>query len=568
MNPSILITPNAVEAGKLFSIIPTNGAGDLDVVRATSATRVDENGLIEIPATNLLLRSEEFNNGSWTKTQLTATANTEISPSGLMNADTLTGTTVGVKQVFQTNTLTASTNYTLSVYAKKGTNNFIQFLSAGTALGSSFYANFDLNSGVIGDYNNTIGLPTITDVGNGWYRCVATGTSVAVTSFGAAMSISLITSATSSRAESNSLTTSVFLWGAQLEQGSTATEYIPTTSVVRTRFAGITQDGSSASNIARLDYTNGSCPSILVEPQRTNLCLQSDMFASTSWTKNGSATVVANSVIAPDGTLTADTLQRTTVAGTVFQTTSLIGGVTYTCSIYLRADTNGTITYGTSSGAVFTAINVTTSWQRFTFTYTQPSSSGNGLAIFLQTSNTLTSVYAWGAQLEAGSNATSYIPTTTTTVTRNADVISKSGISDLIGQTEGTIYCEFYQSTRVDGIKSLLQVFTNTITDFISIQTVNNSNTAISISITSGGSNTVIAISGLNKICIVYSTSSSKIFFNGSLAFTLANVGLPPMSTISLGNRNSARQWEAGINELALWKTQLTDSEAIQLTTL
>ena len=64
---SLIVTPNAQKAGKLYAIKPDSGAGDLDVVRATSATRVNEQGLIEIPRTNLLLRSEEFDNAYWLK---------------------------------------------------------------------------------------------------------------------------------------------------------------------------------------------------------------------------------------------------------------------------------------------------------------------------------------------------------------------------------------------------------------------------------------------------------------------------------------------------------------------
>ena len=53
MNPSLMITPNAIKAGKLYSVIPTNGTGDLDVIRATTATRVNESGNIEVVPANV-----------------------------------------------------------------------------------------------------------------------------------------------------------------------------------------------------------------------------------------------------------------------------------------------------------------------------------------------------------------------------------------------------------------------------------------------------------------------------------------------------------------------------------
>ena len=91
---SLIVTPNAVKEGKLFSIKPTDGSGDLSVVRATSASRVDQNGLVEIPRTNLATYSEDFTNSSWNKITSGAsvstpivTSNSAISPDGTMNAD-------------------------------------------------------------------------------------------------------------------------------------------------------------------------------------------------------------------------------------------------------------------------------------------------------------------------------------------------------------------------------------------------------------------------------------------------------------------------------------------------
>lgn len=176
---------------------------------------------------NLASFTEDFSNAAWTKEFATITANTTTAPDGTTTADTFQGNGANnYHQLIQSGVvLTSGSTYTTSIYAKKNTNNFIQIVGTGNAYPLTTYANFDLNNGVVGSYGANV-TPTITSVGNGWYRCTMTAAAT-LTSSSNSFIVGLITSASSLRVEINTLATSVFLWGAQLELGSTATTYQP-----------------------------------------------------------------------------------------------------------------------------------------------------------------------------------------------------------------------------------------------------------------------------------------------------------------------------------------------------
>lgn len=225
----------------------TNSAGVISTA-ASNIARVQSNALLLEPQrTNLFLRSELFSDSVWTKTRINIIDNSTTSPDGTSDASTFEGNGVsGTKYAIQSISVTSGLNYTLSIYAKKNTNDFLQITGSATIFSATYFANFDLNNGVLGTIGSGV-TATITNVGNGWYRCTmtATASSTGTNTVG----IYLISSATATRAEANLLTTSVYIWGAQLEQGSYATTYIPTTTASATRLA----DTFTRNNI----YTNG-----------------------------------------------------------------------------------------------------------------------------------------------------------------------------------------------------------------------------------------------------------------------------------------------------------------------
>ena len=145
---SLVVTPNGYKEGTLYSIKPTSGLGDMTVVRATTATRVNSAGLIELVPYNLLTYSEQFDNAAWTKSGVTVTANTTISPDGTQNATSLTNTTTGQSHI-RTSFVVASTgNYTGTSYIKKQDFDFI-YVEFGNA-----YAWFNISNGTLGNSGN------------------------------------------------------------------------------------------------------------------------------------------------------------------------------------------------------------------------------------------------------------------------------------------------------------------------------------------------------------------------------------------------------------------------------
>ena len=190
--------------------------------------------LIEEQRTNLLVRSEEFADASWIKDRTTVTANSAVAPNGATTADTLradAGTAITPYITQGGVTGTAGIPYTMSMYLKEGTHRFVQIRANA---GGVWFANFDVSLGVVGTFSGC--TPSIVAVGNGWYRCVLTGTPAGTAPTSALI---LVPSASSANfpAWNPAGTETVFIWGAQLEAGAFATSYIPTVASQVTRAA-------------------------------------------------------------------------------------------------------------------------------------------------------------------------------------------------------------------------------------------------------------------------------------------------------------------------------------------
>jgi hypothetical protein len=380
------------------------------------------------------------------------------------------------------------------------------------------------------------------------------------------------------------------------------------TTKTRTNSLGVIE--SVPINVAALDYTNGSCPSILVEPQRINLVLRSEEFDDAYWTKVNT-TITANNAVAPDGTSSADSLVLTSVSPDVqslSRQTAIVSSTTtitfstfvkYVDKQYIQLVFSGSFSFqfanfdlinGTVTAGTYVSANVQSyanGWYRISITTTGLNTNvlpfiwsiDTPLAIRAanSTSTGTSSYLIWGAQLEAGSNATSYIPTVASAVTRNADVISKTGISDLIGQTEGTIFLDFIYKTPISDTHGQIGITSNA-SPFNRVVLWNNVTlNTLAVTLQTNGA-TIYNVSlgtfinnNRYKIAILYSSGNSKFFVNGLLANSSTSVFsfTSNMSAIYLGAYQTNQPFPyQETNLAAVYPTALSDAELIQLTTL
>jgi hypothetical protein len=376
-------------------------------------------------------------------------------------------------------------------------------------------------------------------------------------------------------------------------------------------------------NVPRLDYPLGGavngCPALLVEPAATNLALQSEAIGTSPW-GTSNATVTANAISSPDNNLTADQINYTAnTSSRVFQTIASSNSATYTYSVFIKNNTfltgelvllrfennlaapndfeiravidptnigaatfsligtAGTGTSGTVSGSVQDYGN---GWWRVRVTGTSGTAAANATAnIRIQQSSSVIarSLYAWGVQLEVGSVATSYIPTTTVAIARASDVIRKTSITSLLGQSEGTVYFEVevtdeardkWFCTLDSSITSFIQMWVNP-TRQISAR-INNSGTIVVSTLTSS-----VLTLGYHKVAFAYNTATNGCIMyvdgvqNPATTRTVGSPGLPAFNNMTFGGyiAGITESIKAHVRAGAVYPNRLSNSELATLTT-
>ena len=563
---------------------------------------------------NLLIRSQDITT-SWGSGNSTKTADTDIAPDGTETADTITeNTNFTFRRMGQT-TPALSGVVTISVFAKLGVGNRFLVIGVSNDITLTGSATFDLSAGTNtqtqanGTYSSA--SATIVAAAQGYFRCSLTITTTAVTN----ASIGFTNTGTPSTVNrgfgdnyTGDGTSSLILWGAQLEQRSTVTAYTATTTQPITNYIPVLL--SAADNEARFDHnpTTSESLGLLIEEQRTNLLLRSEEFDDAAWTKTRTS-ITANTVVAPNGSLVGDKLLETTDGSSHFvsQNVTVVDGTTYTASFYakaaersiirLRFGTSGgggtalgtadfNLAAGTATGATASIVFVGNGWYRCS---ANVSASGTNLGIavfigqdastFVYTGNGFSGLFVWGAQLEAGAFPTSYIPTVASQVTRSADAASMTGtnFSSWYRADEGTAYASFnrFGTTGAPYVIGFASGATSTAAPRISMRTDTNMNIrtqgldAAALGWSSGSFAGSPGFNALANAVMAWSfeTRTAAGCVNGNAVTSTsaaAAAQMPVTNTLFIG---SAPELNGHIRKIAFYPKRLTNVQLEAITT-
>ena len=529
---SVLVVPSGWSDGVLGSLQPDDGTGDFTFSRGSdlSATRVNEQGLIEKGYENLLLQSNTFDT-TWIRTNSNITSG-EQGYDGSNDAWLLTGL-VGSHALTQN--ISNSGVATYSLYAKAGTGSGIRIRASGSTTYTMFVT---LTDGTI--FNNDGIDGKVIDAGNGWYKYEFT----------------FSTSLTSIQMRITNGTTgdfagTIYIQDAQLNQGLVAYPYIET-GITTAKNAVILEDQP------RINYTSGN-GAVLIEPQRTNLIPHSESFESANYIPS-LITITDNATTSPEGVLNASKL--TMPSGNALKRLRLTGlptnSVAKSLSLFAKsddvpaiqfatADSQGYAYFDIANGVVGSTGTKTTAkiedygngWYRCIANFDSTNTFNNSIYIYPSDSATGTAggntsaegdLFVYGAQYEEATYSGSYIPTYGTSQTRLKDTAT---LTKNVTST-GTIYI--------------------------------NINAQTSRTLTFLGAD-ISVTEGVNKIAMAYSPTALKVSKNGTIVANITRAfDTTALTQIQLGHRNNFEQTTDSINQFLTLDSFLNDTQLNELT--
>jgi hypothetical protein len=563
-NASLLFNPAgsiiSYQEDKIYSVLPKNGTGDFTFTGGDGGTRVNQDGYIEITPFNWFNYSNALNTSPWS---MNVTGG-QTGKDGTANAWLLTKAGASTSDYY-----TVKPNdgvQTVSFYVKKESSKGIKPFAIG---GVFLQATINIETGVV--ISKSSGVEVVVEAYNSsWWRIHVTAN--VVNSFW----YWYVTDAAGTQ-----IASTVTLQDMQLVYGNFIKPYQPTTDRL---------------NYPRITYQNGR-GALLQEPQRTNLATYSEDLTNGVWIKDNTS-ITANDTISPDGTQNADRVTRSSTTSTFFYNTNTFSNLNRANSMFFKKGTidqvtllgnsysSGTYaTFNLSNGTIISSTGCTPfieqykdGWYRCGFVQT------NGVNYFLiatlngYNNDTVTSgeyLYAWGGQCELGEFPTTYIPTTSATVTRPLDQFFNND-SPALNTTNWTFYMSGVnigknQNSSGNNIDTVNWSFDSGGGPYGPNSLHNYSNVVYYYDTVNGAASLGDIGSTTTKFAVTKNGTTFKLFRNGVLATT---------NTLSLASNvwDSFRmygltdaQGQAFSNNpstLAILPSALSDSDAQTLTTV
>ena len=569
-NASLLLNPAgsiiSYQEDKIYSVLPKNGTGDFTFSGGDGGTRVNQQGYVEVTPANINTYSEKFGPGYWNNFGGTITDDSVIAPNGTVTGTTFNGSPAGTYKTF--NGITVGQVYTVSMYVKLGTATncviIINNTQAWNTVGGKSFTSAD-------------GLNT-TD----WTRISFTFTGPA---FGA---INWHIGYHAETAVTQQTNGSYFVWGAMLNIGSVAKPYQPTTDRL---------------NYPRITYQNGR-GAILNEPAKTNLVLYSQQFDASGWVPYQGGTVTPSASISPDGTQNAYSLNVvTTISSGLYRTFSGGTGIATVSGFFKKGtldwvgivNTAGSIYvayFNLANGTVGTvASGYTTTIEPFKDGWYRCSVTGpsQNIAIWqigardrdnITTPTYAGNIYIYGAQVETDRFASSYIPTTSATVTRPTGNVRKTGVSAYIGQTEGTLYTDFvlgnqWEDGSTGADQNLLTISDGSYNNVVMTTVYPALGNILMYAVTGGTIQVSNAVTGVlvpgrrYKTALAYKQNDYTLYLNGVQISTDTNATVPACSQVDITqNLFSGAQFSNPPGTAAIFTSRLNATQLAELTTV
>tara|TARA_R110000803_G_scaffold61535_1_gene121389 strand:- start:1687 stop:2937 length:1251 start_codon:yes stop_codon:yes gene_type:complete len=361
---------------------------------------------------------------------------------------------------------------------------------------------------------------------------------------------------------------------------------------------------SASANTQRLDWSTGTA-GLLVEEARTNILVQSSQF-NTTWTVSGTAAITVDQIASPDNTVNSDLFRcGATSASEVRQNNLSIAAGSHTFSLFVKKETSnfvviqvfdvttsslqrrwfnistGTVGSTSSLGANVTLVSSdikpsANGFYRVSITVSLTSLTTAGrVSVFVSETNgafdgtALSGIYLYGAQLEAGAFSTSYIPTTTTAVTRNADLASMTGtnFSDWYNASEGSFAARFIFGNDKVGTRVAL-ASDGTSGNYVGVLGSTGGGTGPFFGVATGGvTQTTLPSPGAitenteYNVCGAYKTDDCVGAKNGEAFAVDITSTIPTVNRLELGASAGTSFLNGHIMQVQYWPMRLTNNE-------